>query len=75
MSMDTVDDLHAAEDALGTMTMTMQALLRGDVDARANAVEAVRDAILYCRPTCGKEGKPHTVDDGEDIDCGCPCHT
>lgn len=63
MSMDTVDDLHYAEDCLGA--------------AAQRLAELGHPGLLddYCRPTCRAEGGHHHEDDPEQDDfCGCLCH-
>lgn len=71
MSVDMVDDLHAAEDRIGQLEAAVlaveDALLTGDmskvIDLLGDAVAVVRSG--FCRPSC---------DEGCDDDCGCACH-
>lgn len=60
MSIDTIDDLHAAEDFIGQLQTEL-----------AKWRPVVADIPEWCRPSC----EDHDLDDPEEIrDCGCPCH-
>lgn len=84
MSVDVVDDLHAAEDMAGLLCSALEQLMAAEggepnenaepvwVNARA-AVEAWRS---YCRPGCGADGVHEDCEDSDPECCGCPCiHT
>lgn len=86
MSLDQVDDLEAAEDLIGQLERVLRdvfntsAVKRANgpgVEARIVAVDLLRSAITYCRPSCDMHGTPHLdpADGTVDSDCGCPCHT
>ena len=71
MSMDSVDDLHSAEDLIGRLAAVLRRvhddpLERGLGD---DVAAALADADDYCRLTCQGEGEPC----GDDR-CGCLCH-
>lgn len=81
MSLDTVDDLHAAEDRIGVLEehirkiaqgweISTVLLLRAPCGDAVNSAVAVIDGEPYCRPSC------HSWEaEGCDRDeCGCPCH-
>lgn len=87
MSLDTVDDLLAAEEAAGSLAAALAALLEASPlpnttsipteygRARSGALALVSGWSQYCRPTCGAEGDAHS-DACSDPTCGCPCgHT
>lgn len=85
MSMDTVDDLHFAEDTASSAVAALDQLLaalaehrptilRDDLDPLAGAISNARAVVAgwpgFCRPTC------RFLDEGECADgdcCGCPC--
>lgn len=82
MSADTVDDLHCAEDMMGSLEGALRRLL-DVIDVQlvvegsyqfATAVDQARCVLVeaenYCRPSCC------FLDEGECLDgedCGCPC--
>ena len=76
MSADTVDDLHAAEDAAGALARSGRVVLdawesgdlAGAVQGLAVHVEAWEQ---YCRPTCRWRSEGECRDDPGS--CGCPC--
>lgn len=82
---DVLGDLHEAETLVGRYTRAVRATLQTTDDGlgaippvqRARLVELVSEALRYCRPSCGMNGKVHRLADGE-IDelsaCGCMCH-
>lgn len=84
MSIDTVDDLHAAEDHAGALAHHLRALLAASYNT-STLTEAMRlnaRAILdthsgYCRPSCGwldcADDERACLSGGEDDGCGCPC--
>ena len=74
MSADSVDDLHYAEDIIGTLRAALRKVV--DIDDAGDLTDlideirpALDEAEAYCRPTCGH------LDFGECHDdcCGCPC--
>lgn len=73
MSTDVVDDLHAAEDMIGTLMTAIDAIVgaweSGDLAGAVN--EAAGLTGPWCRPSCGAEGD-EGIDCGDDT-CGCPC--
>lgn len=89
MSADIVDDLDAAEDALGDMVATARYVLEqwdGDPGVRGIASPRFTDAVAQlrarvatydqrCRPTCRADGEGRDACQDEDPECcGCPCH-
>lgn len=72
MSMDTVDDLHYAEDLAGSLTVALRGLLAPGADpaARNRALGALAQFDTYCRPTRAwrYEGECREGDT-----CGCLC--
>lgn len=67
MSCDTVDDLHAAEDAVGAFHQALVEILAGlDPHTFAHLVEP------YCRPSCGFLDGGECESEDPDT-CGCPC--
>lgn len=73
MSLDSVDDVEAAEDMAAMLARVVRGLLfapvsTSDVDQARSALEEWGD---YCRPTCGFRTEGECQDD-EDT-CGCPC--
>lgn len=89
MSLDQVDDLEAAENAIAALTAQMRrvqdfqesnpwtGLLDGPSELRDGITLAWATGASYCRPSCGMNGTPHLdpADGTVDDDCGCPCHT
>lgn len=85
MSVDTVDDLHAAEDEIGHLTAALGGLLRlaggtpkgitsaevAEIINEARAAHAC--AVAYCRPSCGHYDTGRCEAGGEEAGCGCPC--
>lgn len=83
MSLDSVDDLEAAEDTIGVLTAQLGAVRAfrlsnpwtglddGPVELRDGVDSAFAVGVVYCRPSCGTGGAPHN---DPDSDCGCPCH-
>lgn len=70
--MDSVDDLHHAEDVIdGLAAVIRLAISEGSTDRLANST-ALALAESYCRPTCRADEEGECVT-GEDT-CGCPCH-
>lgn len=74
MSMDTVDDVEAAEDMLGSFVTAARELLdsRGKNGCPGHReVARVRELLAeyetYCRPTCAG-------DECDNESCGCPHH-
>jgi hypothetical protein len=83
MSMDSIDDLEAAEHLIGTLERALRDALNlatSDTPAavRERGLAAMRAAITYCRPTCDMHGEQHPaelgVTPGYADSCGCPCH-
>jgi hypothetical protein len=81
MSMDSIDDLEAAEDLIGTLEQALREALKSTPDRLGEGgLAAMRAAITYCRPTCGAEGVAHDDPDSPTYqceragECGCPCH-
>lgn len=86
MTMDSVDDLHAAEDNAAMLADALRLLIGSlgpDVigadreRARKNADVALQGYNDRCRPTCGFQWDPddndcEMYDDGTPA-CGCPC--
>lgn len=89
MSLDTVDDLHAAEDRVGfleheivkladqVIALEHSAVLRTipDVQKAISSAMGLKRQVAegYCRPSC----EDHDHDDPNDeeaADCGCPAH-
>lgn len=76
MSMDTVDDLHYAEDTAGTLAHHLRAVLDAGLDpdklgpAWAQAETALGGFDEYCRPTCGARDGDECL---EGDTCGCLC--
>jgi hypothetical protein len=74
MSLDSMDDLHHAEDTIGELQIALVNLVRaaktddselfGDYSVHLERAERL-GISAYCRPSC---------DDDCDEDCGCPCH-
>lgn len=91
MSLDQVDDLEAAEDAIAALTAQMRrvqdfqesnpwtGLLDGPAELRDGITLAWATGAAYCRPSCGMHGTPHVgpIEGWVLVDdgCGCPCHT
>lgn len=85
---DTVDDLHAAEEAASAAVPMLEELLelaprlatrRADVHTLARLVGRAEQLVAsweaYCRPSCGAEGDKASTECPDDT-CGCPCgHT
>jgi hypothetical protein len=80
VSTDTVDDLHAAEDAAGLLADRLRALVdvvegADTTDAYGNAMDNALAALEfwanYCRPGCQFRAEGQCQDDPEC--CGCPC--
>lgn len=83
MSLDAVDDLHAAEDRIGLLEAAIDGLLnvRSLHAASAHAARHQALAVLgtYCRPSCTRRetGVCESQPDPAVYDhmyCGCPCH-
>lgn len=85
MSLDIVDDLHHAEDTIGTAAAVLTRLLavapapRMGSSEYATVIEEARRALAdldgYCRPGCDSiRGDRDTCDDEDQEGCGCPCH-
>lgn len=81
MSLDSVDDLEAAEDLIGELERALREVLyvstaQNVPAAKRQGLDVLRSSITYCRPTCDMHGGPHLdpADGTIDIECGCPCH-
>jgi hypothetical protein len=80
MSLDTTDDLHAAEDFAGLAVETLRQIIDPTADAwRLNVARETARALLaqwesYCRPTCNpNDDGAHDEVCEEGDTCGCPC--
>jgi len=79
VSMDIVDDLHAAEDLIGELRAALTTALTNDRIGQGPLRGPDRRTLVrlateaYCRPTCGTNGEPHDDTDEQET-CGCPCH-
>lgn len=72
MSLDLVDDLHAAEERIGLLEACLREVLGWLHNGRpAGAAAALADT--YCRPSCADHDHDD-CDDEEALDCGCPAH-
>jgi hypothetical protein len=67
MSIDTVDDLHGAEDLVGSLAFEVARLRLGREPTREEGLAVISD---YCRPSCGFR-TDGVCADGDD--CGCLC--
>lgn len=73
MTIDLVDDLHQAEDALAALAADVEAYCSttnpGPRNQLRNAIKEARD---YCRGGCGANGEAFQTECDDDT-CGCPC--
>lgn len=83
MSLDIVDDLHAAEDRIGLLEMALEnvlALVPPPIIGCDMEEVRIANAVLadpFCRPSCEQEKEWAEDDPGYEHDdcCGCPCHS
>lgn len=66
MSMDSIDDLEAAEELIDLLEVALRDACIDD--------PALRAVAEYCRPTCDAHGEPHRTEAPHSSACGCPCH-